>query len=170
MRFLFAVIVSLTLSHMTWESPYNAKCIEQKETFHFKEIIRALAGIRPSFFVSHLGPTQSSIFTSYALNMSEKVTFTQHTSDLMNTHGWKVSLMSLAISFYSMNGVTAQAWTGHAGLVMWLKFDIIWWNATANDCRPSPQSESQQVSAEVAEINPSDMKWHKEHWQREKKD
>lgn len=31
---------------------------------------------------------------------------------------------------------------------------------TASDRRPSRQSECQQVSAEVAESNPSGMKWH----------
>lgn len=35
--------------------------------------------------------------------------------------------------------------------------------ATANDCGPSHQCENQQVSAEVAEHNPSDMKWQEEH-------
>lgn len=75
-RFLFAVDVSLTLSHMTQESPYNAKCTEQQGTSHFKKIIRVLAGIRSSLFVSHSAPNQSSIFSSLALEMSEKVTFT----------------------------------------------------------------------------------------------
>lgn len=92
----------------------------------FQRMIGALAGIRSSLFASHSSPTLSSIFSSDALNEPEKATFTQTPSTLW-TQGWKVSVVSLAISFYSMNGLTAQTWTGHTGLEIWLKLNIIWW-------------------------------------------